>query len=117
MSQHQLETELELDERAMFCTIIIEYDFQPAEKPDFRERGYSRGYPGSPATIEPWHVQVTTAEVAGETLDRNELAKIGKGTWLRWLDKIVYQLIEDDCEGRGMYYDDMLSNAVGEECD
>jgi len=114
MSQHQLETEIELGERALFCTILIEYDYEPEEKPDLRERGYSRGTPGSPAYVAPWHVQVTTAEIGGETLDRNELAKIGKGSWLRWLDAHVYYLIEADCEGRGVFFDDMMSNAVGE---
>ena len=113
MSQHNLETEIELGERALFCTILIEYDYEPAEAPDFRERGYSRGYPGAPANVEPWHVQVTTAEVAEETLDRNELAKIGRGEWLRWLDAHVYYLIEDDCRERGRFFDDMMSNAVG----
>ena len=115
MSQHELETEIELGERALFCTILIEYDYEKPEKPDFRERGYSRGYPGSDEQVAPWHVQVTTADVGGETLDRNELAKIGKGSWLRWLDAHVYYLIEDDCKGRGTFYDDMASNAVGEE--
>jgi hypothetical protein len=114
MSQHILEYDIEVGERALYCTIIIEYDYEPGE-PMVRYYPDGSGYPGSPAGCAPWHVQVTTAEVAGETLDRDALAKIGNGSWLRWLDAQVYYLIESDCEEYGPFWEAMMSNATGEE--
>lgn len=116
MSQHTLEYDIELGERALYCTLLIEYDYEPGEaKVMYYPDG--SGYPGSPAGVAPWNVQVTTAEVAGETLDRNELGKIGKGSWLRWLEAVVYELIEKDCNEFGPYWEAMMSNATGEEYD
>jgi hypothetical protein len=114
MSQHTLEYDIELGERALYCTILIEYDYEPGE-PMVRYYPDGSGYPGSPADCAPWNVEVTTAEVAEETLDRDDLGKIGAGSWLQWLDAMVYQLIEDDCDNQGPFWEAMVSNATSEE--
>lgn len=108
------ETELELGERALFCTVYVEYDYSPGE---LMVRYYSdgSGYPGSPPEIEATLVQVTTAEVGGDTLTRDELAKIGgDGSWLALLDKLAEDVIVDDCEDWGPICEDMVSYATGE---
>jgi len=114
MSQHTLETDIELGKRALYCTIIIQYDFQP-EEPRVNYYRDGSGYPGCPAYVEVCEVQVTTAEIADEVLYRDLLIEIGRGSWLDYLDKLVYSLIEKDCDERGRFYDEMMSNATGEE--
>lgn len=118
MSQHTLETEIELGERALYCTILIEYDYEPGE-PMVRYYLDGSGYPGSPAGCQPWNVEVTSVDGLGdgETLSRDDLFKIGKGTWAYWLDTYVYHLIQKDCGDHGSFWEEMMSNAVGEEYD
>lgn len=108
------ETELELGERALFCTIYVEFDADPGE-PMVRYYPDGSGYPGSPPSIEPTLVQVTTAEVNDETLDREALAKIGgDGSWLKLLDTMAEDIIREECENWGPICEDMASYASGD---
>lgn len=109
------ETELELGERALFCTVYVEFDANPGE-PMVRYYPDGSGYPGSPPSIEPTLVQVTTAEIGeGEILNREELAKIGgDGSWLRKLDELAEDVIRSDCEQWGSICEDMAEYASGD---
>ena len=109
------ETELELGERALFCTVYVEFDYHPGEPRVLYYKDGS-GYPGSSAYVDPYEIQVTTAEVGGETLTREELAKIGGDDgWLRLLDQLAGDVIQKDCEEWGPMCEEMAASATGEQ--
>lgn len=109
MSIHEYETEMELGERLIFVTVYIEFDFFPGE-PMVRYYSDGSGHPGSDPEIEPTLVIVTTAEIAGDVLDRKALEKMGgDGSWLDYLDRLVANEVIKDCENWGPLCEDMVS--------
>lgn len=113
MSQHTYEFELELGTRNLFCTVVVEYDYQPGEPMVLYHRDGS-GYPGSPAEVEPFNIEVTTVELGDDVLDRDELMKIGDRSWGQYLDKLAYEHVRWACDKHDQLWEDLLSNAEGE---
>lgn len=89
--------------------VTVDYDFSPAEKPDFREIGYSRGYPGCPASIAINGVHVNSLEdenCVEYTREDDEKNEERKFDWAA-LDTLATEHIENDIEG---YEEDLLAN-------
>jgi len=74
------------------------YDYTPGEEPDFRERGYARGYPGSPPSVNINSLIITkyTNEDGDYHVDNSDL--------FTELNKLVWGYLEDDIE----YYESMI---------
>ncbi len=115
MSQHTYETEIELGSRSLFCTVAIDYDYDPGE-PMVRYYRDGSGYPGSPATVAAFNVEVTSADIGGESLNRDEILRIGGDrSWAQFLDKLALEYVEREIDNGGWLLDHLFENAVGEE--
>lgn len=112
MSQHIYETEIEIGAHwQVFCTALIEYDYQPGEQM-VRYYADGSGHPGSPTEIEPWDVRVTTVELGGRVLDRKGLMNIGgNGSWAQYLDRLALEYVQRACENDEPLRDDLIANA------